>query len=125
MGCLIQYAVRDGTLLAVVSGKASSAVTASWIASDIARQAGRATVKRVLIDVRGLGDRLGSLGTLSMASGNPGRIGGYRVAMVDAMENDSFYALHEMAAATRGYVLKCFSSGTDAARWLRGIPVRD
>jgi hypothetical protein len=122
MGCLIQYAVRDGTLRAVVSGKASSDVTASWIARDIARQAGRETVKRVLIDVRGLGDRLGSLGTLSLATANPRSIGGYRVAMVDAMENDNFYALHEMAAVARGYVLKCFSSAAEAARWLRGIP---
>jgi hypothetical protein len=125
MGCLIQYAVRDGTLQAVVSGKASSDVTASWIARDIARQAGQAMVRRVLIDVRGLADRLGSLGALSMASGDPGRIGGYRVAMVDAMENDNYYALHEMAATARGYVLKCFCSAADAARWLRGVPGRD
>jgi len=125
MGCLIQYAVRDGTLRAVVSGKASTAVTASWIARDIARQAGRETVKRVLIDVRGLGDRLGSLGALSMASGDPGRIGGCRVAMVDAMENDNHYALHEVTALARGYVMKCFSSAADAARWLRGAPGRD
>ena len=76
MGCLIQYAVRDGTLQAVVSGKASSDVTASWIARDIVRQSGREAVKRVMIDVRGLRDRLGSLSTLSMASGDPGRIGG-------------------------------------------------
>jgi hypothetical protein len=125
MGCLIQYAVRDGTLRAVVSGRASTGDAASWIARDIARQAGRATVKRVLIDVRGLADRLGSLGALSMANGNPGRIGGYRVAMVDAMEYDSHYALHEMAARARGYVMKCFTSAAEAARWLRNVPARD
>ena len=125
MGCLIQYAVRDGTLQAVVSGKASSGVTASWIARDIARQAGRETVKRVLIDVRGLGDRLGSLGALSMASGDAGEVGGYRVAMVDEMDHDNFYALHEMGARARGYVLKCFSSAAEAARWLRSAPSCD
>lgn len=125
MGCLIQYAVREGTLQAVVSGRALSDVTASWIARDIARQAGHEMVKRVLIDVRGLGDRLGSLGALSMARGDPGEIGGYRVAMVDVMQNDNHYALHEMAASARGYVLKCFSSAADAVRWLRSAPSRD
>jgi hypothetical protein len=119
MGCCIQYAVRDGTLQAVVSGTALSGVTAAWIARDIARQAARQAVKRLLIDVRGLGDRLGSLGALSLAGGG---IGGYRVAMVDAAENDNFYALHEMAAAASGYVLKCFSSAAEAARWLRSVP---
>ena len=122
MGCCIQYAVRDGTLQAVVSGKASSDVTASWIARDIARQAGRETVRRVLIDVRGLGDRLGSLGALSLSGAAAGEIDGYRVAMVDEMEHDSFYALHEMGAKARGYVLKCFSSVAEAARWLRSVP---
>ncbi len=125
MGCCIQYAVRDGTLQAVVSGRALSGGTASWIARDIALQAGRQRSKRLLIDVRGLGDRLGSLGALSMADGDPRWIGGYRVAMVDAMENDSYYALHEMAAAARGYVLKCFSSAAEAARWLRSASRHD
>ena len=128
MGCLIHYAVRDGMLRAVVSGKAlgrSSGEVAAWIAHDIAEQAGRATCNRVLIDLRGVADRLGSLGALSMANGEPGRVAGYRVAVVDGMENDAYYALHEMAARARGYVLRCFSSVADAARWLRGVPDRD
>lgn len=128
MGCCIHYAVRDGMLRAVVSGKAlsrSSGDIAAWIAHDIAEQAGRATCNRVLIDVRGVADRLGSLGALAMASGEPGRIAGYRVAVVDAMEHDAYYALHEMAARARGYALRCFTSVADAARWLRGAPGRD
>lgn len=128
MGCLIHYAVRDGMLRAVVSGKAlgrSSGNVASWIAHDIAEQAGRATCKRVLIDLRGVADRLGSLGALSMAGSEPDRVAGYRVAVVDAMENDAYYALHEMAARARGCVLRCFTSVADAARWLRGVPGHD
>ena len=124
MGCRIHYAVRDGTLRAVVSGKTSGAY-AAWIAHDIAEQAGRETCKRVLIDLRGLDDRVGSLGALSMASGEPGAVSGCRVAVVDAMENDAYYAFHEMAARARGYVLRCFTSVADAARWLRGVPGRD
>ena len=62
MGCCIHYALRDGMLQAVVSGKAASRsgdAFADWIARDIAAEAGRNTVSRVLIDVRGVADRLG------------------------------------------------------------------
>ena len=128
MGCCIHYAVRDGMLQAVVSGKAASRSGdgfADWIARDIAEEAGRNTVSRVLIDVRGVADRLGFLGALSMTRSAPRQVSGYRVAVVDAMENDAYYALHEMAARARGYVLRCFSSAADAARWLRSTPGRD
>ena len=131
MGCLIHYAVRDGMLQAVVRGKTlgrGKSDVAAWVAHDIAEQAGRATCNRVLIDVRGVGDRLGSLGKLALASSSgPGRVasGGYRVAVVDALQNDAYYALHEMAAQARGVVLRCFTSVADAARWLRGVPAHD
>lgn len=132
MGCLIHYAVRDGMLQAVVRGKTlgrGKSDVAAWVAHDIAEQAGRATCNRVLIDVRGVADRLGSLGALAAvrqsASGEPGRVGGYRVAVVDALQNDAYYALHEMAAQARGVVLRCFTTVAEAARWLRGVPSRD
>ena len=123
MGCLIHYAVRDGMLQAVVRGKTlgrGKSAVAAWVAHDIAEQAGRATCNRVLIDVRGLADRLGSLGALAVASGESGRVSDYRVAVVDALQNDAYYALHEMAAQARGVMLRCFTSVADAARWLRG-----
>ena len=124
MGYRIQYAVRDGMLQAAVSGNTlgrSSLSYADCIARDIAEQAGQETVNRVLIDLRGLADRLGFLGSLSMVRGERG----YRVAVVDTLENDAYYALHEMAALARGCVLRCFTSVADAARWLRSTPSRD
>jgi hypothetical protein len=124
MGYCIEYAVRDGMLRAAVSGRTGRS-HAEQIADDISEQAGRETVSRVLIDVRGLSDRLGSLGALSMARCNPQRVSGYRVAVVDAMEHDAYYALHEMAASAHGYVLRCFSSMADAVHWLRSAPGRD
>lgn len=127
MGYRIHYAVRDGMLQAAVSGNAldrSSLRYADCIARDIAAQAGQETVNRVLIDLRGLADRLGFLGSLSMVRGGRS-VGGYRVAVVDTMENDAYYALHEMAALARGCVLRCFTSVADAARWLRSAPSRD
>ena len=127
MGYCIHYALRDGMLQAAVSGRTldrAGSTIAERIAHDIAEEAGRGTVKRVLIDVRGLADRVGSLGALSMARCEPARVSGYRVAVVDAMENDRYYALHEMAALAHGYVLRCFSTVADAARWLRSAPGR-
>jgi hypothetical protein len=124
MGYRIHYAVREGMLQAAVSGRAGQR-QAEWIAQDISEEAGRETVKRVLIDVRGLSDRLGSLAALSMVRCEPARVSGYRVAMVDAMENDAYYALHEMAARAHGYVLRCFCSVAEAVRWLRSAPGRD
>jgi len=130
MGCLIHYAVRDGVLRAVVSGKTAgrgAPGVATWVARDIAEQASRETCRRVLIDLRGVPDRLGSLGTLAAVapSGEPGRVEGYRVAVVDALQNDAYFALHEMAALARGCVLRCFSSAAEAVRWLRGAPSGD
>jgi hypothetical protein len=126
MGYRIHYAVRDGMLQAAVSGKtlARGASHADWIARDIAAQAGEETVNRVLIDLRGLADRLGFLGSLSMVRGERS-VGGYRVAVVDTIDNDAYYALHEVAALARGCVLRCFTSVADAARWLRSTPAQD
>ena len=126
MGYRIHYAVRDGMLQAAVSGKTlgRGASHADRIARDIAAQAGEETVNRVLIDLRGLADRLGFLGSLSMVRGERGA-GGYRVAVVDTVDNDAYYALHEVAALARGCVLRCFTSVADAARWLRSAPAQD
>lgn len=124
MGYFIHYARREDLLQAAVSGKAGE-LPVERIAQDISVEAGRGTVRRVLIDVRGLSDRLGSLGALAMVRCAPERMRGYRVAVVDGMENDAYYALHEMAARARGYVLRCFSSMAEALRWLRSAPGRD
>ena len=123
MGYRIRYALQDGMLQAAVSGRTldrGGGACAERIARDIAEEAGRGTVNRVLIDVRGLDDRVGSLGALSMARVAPQP--GTRVAVVDALENDAYYALHEMAARAHGYALRCFGSVAEAVRWLRSTP---
>ena len=117
MACLINYAIRDGLLRAEVRGK-SSYRDAAWIARDIVRQAAEQAVRRVLIDVRRLAERLGTLGPLSMAMGDPGDVYGYRIAVVDVKEYDPYYARHEAAARDRGYALRCFTNSADARNWL-------
>jgi hypothetical protein len=118
MGCRIKYAMRKGLLCAILSGKTSDE-NAAWIARSIAEQADKATVDRVLIDVRRLGDRLGRLGTLAMATGEARAVEGYRVAVVDVKEYDAYYVFHEVAAKARGFALRCFSDTRDALVWLR------
>ena len=119
MACLINYAVRDGLLRAEIRGK-STCQDAAWIARDIVKQTAEQAVRRVLIDVRRLAERLGTLGPLSMAMGDPGDVYGYRVAVVDVKEYDAYYARHEAAARDRGYALRCFTNSADARSWLLG-----
>ena len=118
MGCRINYRTREGMLCAVVSGK-STERNAAWIARSIAGQAGAQTANRVLIDLRRLADRVGRLGTLSLANGDAGAVGGYRVAVVDVADNDPYYVFCELSAKARGLALRCFSDTREALQWLR------
>jgi hypothetical protein len=119
MSCRIEYqAGEEGVLLAAVSGR-STLADAAWIARNIAREAGKAMLKRVLIDVRNLADRVGTLATLAMADGNSGRVKGYRVAMVDNGEYDRYYVFAELEARQRGCRLRRFSDRAAAAAWLK------
>lgn len=104
-------------LQAVVSGRCPDHGVA-WIARAIAEQAVGQAVDRVLIDVRRLADRLGSLGTLAFTAGDAGQVRGYRIAVLDVKEHDRYYALHEATARKRGFALRSFSDALDAARWL-------
>ena len=118
MSCRIDYDTREGLLQAEVSGR-SSLGDAAWIARNIAKEAGRSMLKRVLIDVRNLADRVGTLATLALADGSSGRVKGYRVAMVDSGEYDRYYVFAELEARQRGCRLRRFSDRAAAAAWLK------
>lgn len=118
MSCRIEYDVKEGLLQAEVSGR-STMGDAAWVARNIAEQAGAWMLKRVLIDVRNLADRFGTLATLTMADGRSGRVRGYRVAMVDGGEFDSHYVFAEAEARQRGCSLRRFSNRAAAADWLK------
>jgi len=67
----------------------------------------------VLIDVRRLSDRLGSLGALSRLPA-----GTQRVALVDCEEFDRYYAQAELAAARAGAQMRRFGDAAAAMQWL-------
>lgn len=118
MGYRIDFAVREDMMRAIVFGKSSNS-HARWIARDIAGQADREAVRRLLIDVRRLADRVGRLGTLLMAKGGPRDMKDCRVAVVDVKENDPYYVFAETAARGRGYALRYFYDPAAAESWLR------
>jgi hypothetical protein len=115
MGYRIEYAQREGTLKAVVSGR-SSLEHAAGIAQDIAEQAARQAARHVLIDLRRLADRVGTLGRLVLAAAEAD----CRVAVLDVRENDPHYAFCEPVAFRRGAALRVFHDPLAAARWLQG-----
>jgi hypothetical protein len=113
MGYRIDFAERDGTLSAHVSGKASLYYV-TRIARDIAGEAARKAAREVLVDVRLLLDRVGTLGTLLSSPAMPAR-----VAVVDLSENDAHYVFAERIARRRGRAVRCFGDSAEALRWLR------
>jgi hypothetical protein len=116
MGYRIDFAVRDDTVAAIVSGRTSSAASAGSIAADIAEAARREAGKKVLIDLRRLRNRVGSLGALLLSRG--GRAAAQRVAVVDIRENDPYYVFHELAARGVGCELRYFDDAGEALDWL-------
>jgi hypothetical protein len=105
MGYRIRYSRVEGTLSAVVSGK-SSLAAAGCIARDIAAQAGREAASQVLVDLRWLEDRVGTLRALLA-------LPKLRVAVLDVGENDPYYTFREHDE------LRYFASVGAAVRWLR------
>ena len=98
-----------------VSGKSSLAYAAR-IARDIAEEAAQRAAKKLLIDVRGLVDRVGTLGTLALGACSSAP----RVALVDTSDNERFHILSEGLARSRGYSLRCFHDRASAIDWLQG-----
>src|SRR3954464_6885215 len=105
MAYRIHYTDLDGALSAVVSGT-SSLAAAGCIARDIAAQAARRSIDQVLLDLRWLEDRVGTLRALR-------GLHGLRVAVLDVGENDPHHAVCEHAE------LRYFAHAGAAIRWLR------
>jgi len=114
MAYRIDYALRDGCLQAVVSGKSSIEHAAS-ITREIAEQASRQAAQQLLIDVRNL---FGRVGTLNALLDPQGAMAGRKVAVVDVTDDDPYYVFSENAARARGRALRYFYDSSAALRWL-------
>jgi len=115
MGYRIDYAIGAGTVEATLSGK-SSIAHATWMARDIADEATRSAARQLLIDVRGLAERVGTLCTLVLGACTP--FTDYRVAVVDSTDNAPYHVFSEEAARGRGCELRYFRDRDSAMRWL-------
>ena len=113
MGYRIEYAVGGGVLRATLSGRLSARAPA--IAHDIGEQARSSAVRRVLLDVRRLHDRIGRLRALLAAPRAPRRI-----AVIDSRHNDHYYVFAELAARARGRDVRRFDGQAEAMAWLSG-----
>lgn len=119
MSCRIDYGIGQGVLRAVVSGKSSLAY-AAWMARNIAEQAAGAAAECLLIDLRRLRDRVGTLRALLAEGDGPAGGTQRRIAVVDLSENDRYYVFSESAARSRGCELRRFDDFAAAMSWLRG-----
>lgn len=113
MGYRIEYAIGGKTMRAKVKGR--SPRNGAAIGRDIAAEAERASIEHLLIDLRGLRDRLGEIGSLVLATCRD-----RRVAVVDGDENSLFYPLSEWAARRKNAQLRYFADAVSALAWLRG-----
>src|SRR5260221_370419 len=84
--------------------------------SPTAARRRRQSVRQLLIDVRSLLGRVGTLGTLL---GPQGEMAGCRVAVLDVSDNDPYYVFSENAARMRGRELRYFYDPAAALHWLR------
>jgi hypothetical protein len=115
MGYRIDFTGVGGMMRATVSGK-SSLRSAACIARDIAEQAAQRAAKKLLIDVRALADRVGTLGALLVGTCAPGP--DCRVALVDTAEHERYALFSEATARRRGYQVRAFDNHSDALSWL-------
>jgi DNA-binding LacI/PurR family transcriptional regulator len=112
MSYRIQYSITGGVLMATISG---SCPTPAVLAREIGRQARENSASYLLVDVRGLRDRVGRLRELLLSRSIPARI-----AVVDSASNERLYTFAEHDARSRGCILRRFEDPDSALKWLWG-----
>jgi hypothetical protein len=116
MGYRIDFSTPGGEMMrATVSGR-SSLGYAACIARDIAEQAASRAAKKLLIDVRALADRVGTLSELLVGTCAPAR--DCRVALVDTHDHERYALFSEFFARRRGYEVRAFDNHSEALSWL-------
>jgi hypothetical protein len=109
MGYRIDFALEGATLQARVRGRAR---LARAIGRDIAEQARHAAATQLLIDLRGLVDRLGELGALVLPA-----CARRRIAVIDP-DNEGYHPFSEFSVRERGGEVRYFADARTALAWL-------
>ena len=114
MGYRIEYALESRAMVVRVSG--CTHTHAKTIAREIQREARRAAIKHLVIDVRGLVDRFGNLGALVL-----GTCRNRRVAVIDDdKDKELYHPFSEDAARLVNAELRYFADPGAALAWLGG-----
>jgi hypothetical protein len=114
MGYRIEYGLESRAMVVRVFG--CTHTHAKTIAREIQREARRAAIKHLVLDVRGLVDRFGNLGALVL-----GTCRNRRVAVIDDEDDEALdQPFSEDAARRRDAELRYFADPDAALAWLGG-----
>jgi hypothetical protein len=115
----LSFAQKPGYLHAVVTGRNSKENVARYLA-DIQRQCMERACRRVLIEERLEGPRLGPLDVFDIASEGRDRVDGQLpiVAYVDVNAAGTLMKFAEDVAVNRGVIVQVFATVAEAEKWL-------
>jgi hypothetical protein len=119
VGYRIEHAFAGDKLEVVLSGSVA-ADTLAALAGEIVALTRKQPTARLLVDVRGLEDRIGPVQTLRLIEDYPQDDASRtrRVAVLERPEQVAAHYFHETAARNRGRLLRHFTDAAEAARWL-------
>jgi len=115
----LSFAQKPGYLHAVVTGRNSKENVARYLA-DIQRQCMERACRRVLIEERLEGPRLGPVDVFDIASEGRDRVDGQLpiMAYVDVNAAGTLMKFAEDVAVNRGVIVQVFATVAEAEKWL-------
>ena len=98
--------------------KENAAQAATEIAQEVYEIIRRDNPQRLLVDCRTLQGRL-SIGETYFHTRKREQVLRVKTAVVDVVENESYYSFHEITATNAGVLIKFFNDYDAAKAWLR------
>lgn len=113
---------RPGYLHFVITGTNSRETVEAYLA-EVARECTARGCRRILVEERLEGPRLGTVDVFRIASGGISRTGRLAaIAYVDVFAEGGLMKFAEDVAVNRSVPVRVFASVTEAERWLQGLP---
>ena len=117
MSYRVEHAVEGDVLRVTLSGTVDDA-NVGQLAEDVVALNRQRQLKEVLIDVRGLADRVEAFRVIELVQSYPPESRLHRIAVLEDPSQRQAHEFHETAAWNRGYTLKHFTDAAAAAAWL-------